>query len=215
MARRLTTLIALLPAMIVALVLAGCGGDKDEEQAAEQTSHDYASDLAQRLPGPGGVGLGDTMPSEPPREEIVTAGQAVDSLARNEMGHQQVSTEPAERVHTATGMEHEPAQVEPSRHVLPSEAPRREPAADSTGRPHQVAGEWAVQVGSFRQSANADEIVAQLRDAGVTAEVVPAMVSGERYYRVMVVSLATRSDAERMQSWLAANLDLQGFVRRD
>ena len=57
-------------------------------------------------------------------------------------------------------------------------------------------GAYAVQVGVFSSKANADSVVNKLRQAGISARQVPAVINGRNLIRVYAGSAATKNAAE-------------------
>ncbi|BCX83004.1 DedD protein [Methylomarinovum caldicuralii] len=92
----------------------------------------------------------------------------------------------------------------------PGEAPARIVVPD---RPHlPLSSGWAVQVGSFSSAANADALVARLRQAGFPAYVARLDRAGESLYRVRVGPVLRREEAETLARRLRERFGLKGFV---
>ncbi|WP_018873575.1 SPOR domain-containing protein [Thioalkalivibrio sp. ALJ16] len=75
-----------------------------------------------------------------------------------------------------------------------------------------VQAGWAVQVGSFRDEANAREQLARLREAGWAAFVDDSMADGRPIYRVKVGPLAQRDEAVELGARLKEEFELSGIV---
>ncbi|WP_019626714.1 SPOR domain-containing protein [Thioalkalivibrio sp. ALJT] len=88
--------------------------------------------------------------------------------------------------------------------AAPQEAP------EEAEQPVQAG--WAVQVGSFRDQANAREQRARLREAGWAAFVDESMADGRPIYRVKVGPLAQREEAAEMGARLKEAFELSGIV---
>jgi len=61
----------------------------------------------------------------------------------------------------------------------------------------QANGKWVVQVGSYGSQANADKVVATLKQHGIHASVSHFSKAGHTYYRVRVGPYAERADADK------------------
>jgi cell division septation protein DedD len=72
---------------------------------------------------------------------------------------------------------------------------------------------WVVQIASFAREADARAFAGKLREKGYNVNVVTGEVAGQPRYRVEVGPLASRSDAQAMQTELATVHKLeQAFV---
>lgn len=90
-----------------------------------------------------------------------------------------------------------------------------QPAADSQ-LPELTESAWIVRLGAFRQMANAQKLLQQLRDAGYKAYSVPAegrMVDGE-LTRVYVGPDLSKASLEAQQPALAQLTGLEGTITR-
>ena len=84
-------------------------------------------------------------------------------------------------------------------------APATQPVVHAIPRPAQAlpahaasaSGKWLVQAGSYGSAANADKVVATLKQHGFHASVSHFSKSGRTYYRVRVGPYATRADADK------------------
>jgi cell division protein FtsN len=102
--------------------------------------------------------------------------------------------------------------------MLPIAAPRQDPPAAGAGlRPAQPAesrpGDWAVQVGAFRERGQAESVRRSLAASGIDAYLtaVPAD-DGQMRYKVRVGSFTTREDAARMAQRLRQDRSPSAFV---
>lgn len=89
---------------------------------------------------------------------------------------------------------------------------------DSTGIQHPVSpiiplpSAWAVQVGSFRSSKNAEALVEQLKTAGFPAFLVPPDEHAKTLYRVRVGPLLDKEKAVALGERIREQLGFKGFV---
>ncbi|WP_136247654.1 SPOR domain-containing protein [Halomonas borealis] len=88
-------------------------------------------------------------------------------------------------------------------------ADERMAAADEPTREAVSGGEWAVQVGSFGEPANAERLEARLADEGFPAYRRPR---DDRLTTVYVGPYASSEVAERAMTELKADLNLQGLL---
>lgn len=99
-----------------------------------------------------------------------------------------------------------PSAAPPPPSLTPPET-AQSPAAPAQSAPTQSAPAvlkgFAVQVGSFSERANADRVVAQLKKQGFEVFLSPT-AAPKRLYRVRVGPVATRAEAERVATRLAA-----------
>jgi len=97
----------------------------------------------------------------------------------------------------------QPKPAAPVQPVKPAEIPQSpKPAA---------AAAWAVQVGSFAESANASRLRDNLRGKGYPAYVEQVKLTSGTSYRVRVGPALSRADAEAIQAKLA-KIDQRGIV---
>lgn len=90
----------------------------------------------------------------------------------------------------------------------PPPAPRAEMAGQGV-----VAG-WAVQVGSFASSDNAEELAARLREAGYAAFIVQAGTAAAPAHKVRIGPMALRSEAEALSGRLGREQALETILVR-
>jgi cell division septation protein DedD len=72
---------------------------------------------------------------------------------------------------------------------------------------------WEVQVGVFSESANAEKLVFQLRDAGFRARSQAEQSGGRTIYRVRVGPELSRADAARVRDRIEAEQGIKGIVQ--
>ena len=98
--------------------------------------------------------------------------------------------------------------------ALPAESTPAAPAATNAALPAPSAGgDYAVNLGSFANAANAEGVVRSLKQAQLPGYSEPAAVNGRSGYRVRVGPYATRADAEaaRLRAQQSRS-DLRGAV---
>jgi len=66
-----------------------------------------------------------------------------------------------------------------------------------------ASGKWTVQVGSYGSQANADKVVASLKQHGLHGSVSHFSKAGHTYYRVRVGAYAEHGDAEKAAAAVA------------
>jgi len=88
--------------------------------------------------------------------------------------------------------------AKPVVHAIPRAAAPAPAAAAS-----QAGGKWVVQVGSYGSQANADKVVATLKQHGIHASVSHFSKAGHTYYRVRVGPYAERADADKAMAAVA------------
>jgi cell division septation protein DedD len=76
---------------------------------------------------------------------------------------------------------------------------RTAPAVTTT----QASGKWMVQAGSYGSSANAEKVVAVLKQHGIHASLSHFSKAGHTYYRVRVGPYAERADADKAAAAVA------------
>lgn len=88
------------------------------------------------------------------------------------------------------------------------------PAVKATAASVSAAiSHYGVQLASFTQQVNAQQLVNRLRQHGYLATYTPIYLKkGQRIYKVVVGSLAQRDEALHLQKKLAQNLKLSGFI---
>jgi len=107
--------------------------------------------------------------------------------------------------------------------AAPTVPPASQPASPpAPSPPPKVAapaaagyGPYCLQVGSFRQRERAERRLTELAPAGLHLKIVEATVSGQRYWRVYVPNLETRSDATRLGERLKERFGFDYLVRKE
>ncbi len=92
----------------------------------------------------------------------------------------------------------------------PLPTPPVEPSAEARGLP--VA--WVIQCGSFGQQANAEALMARLREAGYKAYSEPLQRSNGTLYRVLVGPALNRDRAESLQAEINRRFKLKAILSR-
>ena len=89
-----------------------------------------------------------------------------------------------------------PASVPSSERLVSSAQKTQKKDQGSVKSAVASSGAYAVQVGVFSSKANADSVVNKLRQAGISARQVPAVINGRNLIRVYAGSAATKNAAE-------------------
>ena len=147
--------------------------------------------------------------SEPDIAPVVSEEeQAATDRQIDEEQQQVAAAEPEPRVAPPVVEEEPSANGEPSADEEPSEAPQ--PAAQDTPQPG-----FTVQVASFSDVANAQALVARLREAGYSAYHREVRQDGNTWQRVFVGPEIKRERAEALRQRLADDkaFALEGLVR--
>ena len=87
--------------------------------------------------------------------------------------------------------------AKPVVHAIPRAAAPAAAPASSAG------GKWTVQVGSYGSQANADKVIASLKQHGLHGSVSHFSKAGHTYYRVRVGSYAEHGDADKAAAAVA------------
>lgn len=77
------------------------------------------------------------------------------------------------------------------------------PRAAAAAPASSAGGKWTVQVGSYGSQANADKVVASLKQHGLHGSVSHFSKAGHTYYRVRVGAYAEHSDADKAAAAVA------------
>ncbi|MEJ2534970.1 MAG: SPOR domain-containing protein, partial [Gammaproteobacteria bacterium] len=88
---------------------------------------------------------------------------------------------------------------------------RPDQAAPATASPDPLV-RWVVQVGSFSERENADQLVFRLRDSGYRASSAAVSSGGTTSYKVRVGPVIERSDAVALAEEIRASLGIEGLV---
>ena len=111
----------------------------------------------------------------------------------------------------------EPQSARADGQAVPTRAPVVVPAEDqlmpSGGESRPAGADWAVQVGVFKSSPQAERVRKNLTDAGFPARVTPVSGDdGQTWYRVRVGGLKTRDEALKTAERVRADRSLPTFV---
>lgn len=180
-----------LLALMLALVLTGCGGSDEEEQAVAEQRHSMV---------PANL---DTL--------LVETGS--DLPENQNLGEAELVTEtapPGSNGDSPTGEITIPPQV------VEVETPAATPTQANTATATQAGktGTHSLQVGSFGLMHNALSLAAKVKDQGYPATVEQALVHGKTYHRVFVRGLDSRTAAENLGEELRASLGISYLVLR-
>jgi len=159
-----------------------------EEKEAEDGARDDDRGRVTRRP---------SVPAQEPAAEATGSPETAPASTRSE---QTTPSTPAEPAATAPGQE---------------ESEPEEPAATDESRSREremPLGNWFIQVGSFSQQENADDLRDQLRGEGYTAFVETSTVEGKTIHRVKVGPEMDRARAERVRDEIQSAMDLKGIV---
>jgi cell division septation protein DedD len=106
--------------------------------------------------------------------------------------------------------------AEPVRELEPKPAPTPKPAPvpDRKAPAPATAGAYALQLGSYRSTRNADAQVQRLEDLGHAAVIETAVVDGLTWHRVMLHGMPDRAEAERVGESIRVRLGSDYLIRR-
>lgn len=93
----------------------------------------------------------------------------------------------------------------------PAPAPAAEQRETAQSAEEKPTG-WVVQLGSFAQRDNAEELISRLQAENFAAFVETVQRSGQRVYRVRVGPEVLRSEAEKLRDRIGDDLELEGIV---
>lgn len=183
----------LLPGLFLVLLwaCAGCGGGQEEQKSTADSGSRMVPQQAEQA--------ADTIPQA---EIPDTTGPVAEPETGPESGAgSEMTTTPAGTpAETAAGQD--PPRSEPET-----------PESPAVGNP-AVAGEYSLQLGSFRNRSNAEARARLVRDTGYAPEIVSADVGSQTYHRVMIRGLADRSTAERVGRELKDLLGIDYLVKK-
>ena len=168
---------------------------ESQETRSRRGIASYFRRLANRL------SRGEPAPADEPRREPSDGASepAADDPAEGQAADQPAADEPAE----------EPAADEPAADEAAAtgrgDGGQQAPSADADG-------DYAVQVGSFREQGNAQSLRDRLRGLDLPAYVATAEVDGATRYRVRLGPTDGYSEAEALLDRAAEAADLEGFV---
>jgi DedD protein len=125
-----------------------------------------------------------------------------------------VAPAPAPVASQAPGTKTAPSVAAPKPPAETKPVPSAAPALPSTQSAEVKAGMWFIQLGSFTAESNAQNLLAQVQRAGVSARVEKIDVNGNSVWRVSSGSYATREEADAALGRLKARLNLGGMVKQ-
>lgn len=91
----------------------------------------------------------------------------------------------------------------------------RKPISGATQAGTKAWGAYSLQLGSFRQEANAKRQAARLRERGHAVQIEVAVLGGQTYHRVFLHGIADRDTARRLGEKIHRELDLAYLIRRN
>lgn len=185
---RVGSTLLLMALACAALLISGCGGDK-EEAAPEATAR-----------------------------ALVPAHSTIDSLSTPASAVPGEAAAPAADGNSSPGQAVEPVAEPAAAAVPKAAPTVREAAAkaDVAAAPVFVgSGPYSIQVGSFQNRTYAQARADKIRTAGFEPVIETADVAGVTYYRVLVSGFADRAAANDAGEMLRAQLDLSYLVKRD
>jgi cell division protein FtsN len=173
---------------------------------------------AARRPGPGEAGTERAV--EVPREKLtfyktLTAPLgALPSPEKTELTPKaQTAARPRTTPEPATWRAPDAQGVRVDGPALPTRAPGEDRPGAGGGERPAVGADWAVQVGVFKTSRQADRVQKTLTEAGFPARVMPASGGdGQIWYRVRVGGFKTREEALKTAERVRADRFLPTFV---
>jgi DedD protein len=185
----------ILLAMIVLIVPELLSGPK--------TARPPVQPLTVNLPAPTRSVSVDLATSKATAEPPVAPASAPPIEAAGDSASASESDEPAPAIAPPLTPPATPRPVTPSTEMAPRPAPvaAAAPAAPSTAAARHG---WAVQLGSFKDKANADKLVHQLKARGTPVYVASSGTGGSLRYKVRVGPMADKDSAERTAAKLKA-----------
>jgi cell division septation protein DedD len=152
-------------------------------------------------------------PTQAPAESASPARQAADAPAQTAARQE---TEPPVEKPAAEAPKAEPPKTEPPRQESKPPATVAATAAPVPPVASQATGNFTVQVGSYNNSAQADERAGRLRSSGVEARVVQALIPGRgTWYRVQAGRFSSHEDAARYAAELKGKGATDSFLITD
>lgn len=172
--------------LVTGLVLvAGCGGGGDKEQPEAAKPHSLVPAALDSL--------------------TATAEARADSLNALTSEMEEPIGDPVVQEPSAA------VKIVPAQETLKASG-QTAPAKTVTRQPAPAGGAFSLQLGSFRQAANAASLAAQVKALGYPAVVESAEVGGMLYHRVFVRGLGDRARAENLGEELRAGLGINYLV---
>lgn len=127
-------------------------------------------------------------------------------------GSQQMDAVSARPAAPASGAIVMPKRAETPAPATPSLSRPSDPAAPPTAVKSGDAEGWVVQLGSFSNKKNADELVGRLQQKAYQVFVEKIAQDGQTVYRVRIGPQSQRADAEAIRDKLARELQLKAMV---
>lgn len=156
------------------------------------------------------AGKGATLPAPPAPSSVPAAASAPAASPLRDAAEPRASSGPTEPLEGAQAgavdAASEPAATATPRSSSDTAARRATPivrsTAESVASAPSTHTRFAVQVGAFAQSAEAEKLEAELRRKGLPAYVQPATGARDARWRVRVGPIATRDEADRVATRL-------------
>ena len=142
----------------------------------------------------------DEMPRAPQTDQVVRAEASPTQEALSESTSSSPAPEPAS-----------PPQDDPIAALVAANESRNSSSSASSGPAAQQQGEWAVQVGSFGDTANAQRISDQLSGEGFS---VFQRARDNNLTTVLVGPYATSEDGEAAMALIKQRINVQGLLVR-
>lgn len=101
-----------------------------------------------------------------------------------------------------------PPSAPPAKAPAPAPTPAQAPATPSvatTAKTPATGGDWAAQLGAYRDRAEADSLRARAALLGIVSRTEVASVDGQTWYRVRSTPPMSRTQAEKLVERLRAN----------
>jgi DedD protein len=196
-----------LAAMILPFLLQGEGFKANQQLSAEANKA-----IPQRPPVPVSLDTEVPEPSEDVRSALVEPQPLpVPVPVTKPNSTPPTPTKPAEAQKAKPVPKPAPMPA-PTKPVVVVPAPILAPTPTS---PAEVkAGMWSIQLGSFTAESNAQNLLAQVQRAGVSARVEKVDVKGSSVWKVSSGSYATREEADAALGRLKTRLNLGGMVKQ-
>ncbi len=102
----------------------------------------------------------------------------------------------------------------PAPEPAPEPEPEPEPAPVRVAAPQAAAGDYLLQLGSYRWPRNAEAQVQRLVDLDYAAVIETAVIDGQTWHRVILRGLPDRTEAERVGESIRVRLGSDYLIRR-
>ena len=96
----------------------------------------------------------------------------------------------------------------------PEPEPEPEPAPVRVAAPQAPAGDYLLQLGSYRSPGNAEAQVQRLEDLDYAAVIETTVIDGQTWHRVILRGLPDRTEAERVGESIRVRLGSDYLIRR-